>query len=207
MEDISQMIIETNPTDLWPKTEMLNKAKEIYFTESVKGIEGVKKNVVPGEEDIVALISASVDNPTLTPRYLNSIMANKEQWQINRDVFGDFSDSNRLIFGDILKWEIEPFPIPANWPRIMAADPGIKDPFCVLWAAIDPVKRDIYFFDEYYETSKTIIDVVQAIRQIETSNNTNDSNLMKRLIDPAAGARQHNAAEFTSVQALLRNMV
>ncbi len=202
-KDISQMIIESNPTDLWPKTHLLHKSKEIVYTESVRGIPDVKNNVTVGEEDIVTLISATTDNPTLSPQFIESVMADKEQWQINRDIFGDFSDSNRLIFGDILKNEVEPFSIPANWPRIMGADPGIKDPFAMLWIAIDPITRDIYFFDEYYKTGQTMLDVTQAIREIEKSNNTHQGNLIKRLIDPGAGARQHDARKFTSIQSIL----
>ncbi len=44
---------------------------------------------------------------------------------------------------------IQPFDIPESWERIRAIDPGHRDPFVCLWAAVSP-EGDLYFYREYY---------------------------------------------------------
>ncbi len=201
-KEFSQLIIETNPTELWPKTEVLLKSKTIYHTSNVRGIPGVYQKSEPSGQDIVSVISATPDNPMVTKQYINSLKIGKPQWVINRDVYGDFSDKSRLIFGDLLNNIVEPFPIPHNWPRLMSSDPGIKDKFGVLWGAIDPVHRVLYLFDEFYEDSVLLNEVSNAIRVQEGKTGTSDGNMLVRLIDNKAGARQMGSAEFVTVQSL-----
>lgn len=204
-KEYSQLIIETNPTELWPKTEVLLKSKTIYHTSSVRGIPGVHQKTVHSDQDIVSVLSATPDNPMVTTEFINSLMADKPQWVINRDVYGDFSDRSRLIFGDLLSNIVEPFPIPANWPRIMSADPGIKDKFGILWGALDPVHRILYFFDEFYEDSVLLDEVSEAIRVQESKTGTSDYNTLIRLIDNKAGARQMGSSEFVTVKSLFED--
>ncbi len=44
---------------------------------------------------------------------------------------------------------IEPFDIPASWPRIRGIDFGHRDPFVCLWCAVGP-EQELYFYREYY---------------------------------------------------------
>lgn len=44
---------------------------------------------------------------------------------------------------------IEPFDIPASWPRIRGIDFGHRDPFVCLWCAVGP-GGELYFYREYY---------------------------------------------------------
>ncbi len=203
LEDTSQLIIETNPTELWPKTQVLLKTQQIYHTSTVYGIPDLMQRVIPGKEDVASIISATVDNPILTKEFIESIKGDNPEWKIRRDVYGDFSDKNRLIFGDLLNNIVEPFPIPHNWPRYLAVDPGIQDKFAGLWAAIDPVHRIVYFYEEFYEDNVLINEVVDIIRQKESQTGTTNRNMMIRLIDPKAKARQFSKEEYTTVQSLL----
>ena len=50
---------------------------------------------------------------------------------------------------------IEPFRIPAHWPRMRGIDFGFNNPFCCLWAARDPDGR-YYIYDEHYEAQQTV---------------------------------------------------
>ncbi len=201
-DEFSQLIIETNPTELWPKGKVLLKSKTIYHTSTVLGISDLQQKVRRGEEDVVSIISSTVDNPILTPAFIKSLKADKPEWKIRRDIYGDFSDKNRLIFGDLLNNIIEPFRIPLNWPRYVIADPGIKDKFALLWGAIDPVHRIVYFFDEFYEDEVLISDVVKSIKVQEEKTNTTSQNIFIRLIDPKAGTRSHSRNDYTTVQGI-----
>lgn len=44
---------------------------------------------------------------------------------------------------------IEPFDIPASWPRIRGIDFGHRDPFVCLWVAVGP-SQELYFYREYH---------------------------------------------------------
>jgi phage terminase large subunit len=56
-----------------------------------------------------------------------------------------------LVYGDFRKdiHIIEPFDIPASWPRYRAIDFGHRDPFVCLWFAVGP-HSEIYWYREYY---------------------------------------------------------
>ena len=69
---------------------------------------------------------------------------------------------------------VEPFEIPADWPRYLIVDPHDRRPFAMLWAAVSPDEK-IYIYDEWpnvpYHTLKTssyrIADYANLIRERE----------------------------------------
>ena len=74
------------------------------------------------------------DNPVFQEQYLG-------QWVFyGGAVYPTFNENLHVI---------DPFDIPASWPRIRAIDFGHRDPFVCLWAAIGP-EAEIYFYREYY---------------------------------------------------------
>ncbi len=205
-KDFSQILVETNPTSNWPKTVMLEKSSTVYYTEQVKGITNYKEICEPYEgssgHHLTSILSATIDNPSATSDYKETIIAGKEQWEIDMILYGDFSDANRLIFGELVKHKVEPFVIPHHWPRYVMADPGIKDKFAILWVAIDPKNKIAYVYDEFYKDNQVLRQVVEAINRKEYNTNTTADNIEKRLIDNKAGARQHSVEEFSTVQGL-----
>ena len=62
------------------------------------------------------------------------------------------------------------FPIPKEWQRLCAIDWGIRDPFVCLWAAIDPIDRDIHIYRQIYRTGKTVPEHIDHIKSINAAN-------------------------------------
>ena len=97
---------------------------------------------------------------------LKQIRAGRSRW------YGEYEASSGLIYDN---WEpavhwIDPFPIPARWPRFRAIDPGRKDPCAAIWAALSPWGH-LVFYREYYEiglgvykNAKNIIEMSGNIR-------------------------------------------
>lgn len=101
------------------------------------------------------------DNPHLEESYwdeLNSLPEDlRRAW-----VEGDWSVFEGQAFPS---WRqdlhvIQPFALPAHWPRWRAVDWGFAKPFCCLWFARDPDRDRIYIYREAYQAGLT--DVQQA---------------------------------------------
>ena len=60
---------------------------------------------------------------------------------------------------------IEPFKIPADWPRYRAIDWGFNNPFACLWLARDADRR-WYVYAEHYQARETLAYHAERIRQI-----------------------------------------
>jgi PBSX family phage terminase large subunit len=58
---------------------------------------------------------------------------------------------------------IDPFPIPASWPRYVGVDFGFNDPAAVLWLAADEDKR-LFLYREFYQTGRTSDELGRLIR-------------------------------------------
>lgn len=78
---------------------------------------------------------------------------------------------------------IQPFPIPSDWPRYMAIDPGLRNPTAGLWVAVDP-DDTLYVYDEYYVSEKIIKEHAEAILRREQGQK-----IYLRLIDPSSSGR------------------
>lgn len=80
---------------------------------------------------------------------------------------------------------IEPFKIPAHWPKVFALDPGISSPTAVVWLAVDPstIKDGDkstgvwYLYDEHYTCSAFFEVHAAAIKRRQ---------VFQGVIDPAA---------------------
>lgn len=60
---------------------------------------------------------------------------------------------------------IEPYPIPASWPRYRTIDVGYRAPTAALWGALDPDGR-LVIYAEHYEAEQTIAYHAAAIHRI-----------------------------------------
>lgn len=84
---------------------------------------------------------------------------------------GQWAAAEGLIFGD---WNeahhlIDPFPVPDEWPRIIAVDFGYNHPMVMQWWASDPDGRMI-MFRELFLTQHLVEDMAKlALRQMQDS--------------------------------------
>jgi len=62
---------------------------------------------------------------------------------------------------------IEPYEIPAHWPRIEVADPHNRKPIAILWAAISPDNQIIVYRDLFEERLRTVDDVSKEVKRLE----------------------------------------
>ncbi len=77
---------------------------------------------------------------------------------------GDWGIADGLIFEN---WEIRPFDIaalPASYTRVFGLDYGYSnDPTAFIAAAADPVAKQLYIFDEHYQTRMLNGDIAETI--------------------------------------------
>jgi len=106
-------------------------------------------------------------------RELHEALESKNQARISAAksrYYGTFESSEGLVYDNwnpSLHW-IDPFPIPADWSRYRAVDPGRVHPFAVGWLAVAPW-GDMVWYREYYEAGLGMAENVRNV--IEVSGN------------------------------------
>jgi len=124
----------------------------------------------------VGLISISIDdNRKSRGGYLNDeavdrFIANLDPDEIEPRLYGRPAHLAGAVFK---RWRPSPpffvdaFPIPEDWPRIMAIDPAGRKPMAAVWIAISPHNK-WYIYRELYDPSLVRIDqVADRIKQVE----------------------------------------
>jgi len=148
--------ISTNPEDGWIKDEFLLKSFKLNGSRSVD--IGVYELMMASKREPLfeTFISASFDNVLLPKGTIDRISAGKsERWK--RKYLWCYLDAREgLVYPDLIKHYVEPFPIPKDWLRLGGYDPGISDPTAMLFGAVDPKTNTIYIYDEYYVRDQTI---------------------------------------------------
>lgn len=112
--------------------------------------------------------SRAIDNPYNSPEYLDTLN-NLTGILYRRLALGDWVAAEGAIYPtfDPDIHVIDPFEIPAEWPRYMSIDFGYNNPFVCQWWAIDGDGR-MYLYREVYMTNKLVQDHAQQI--LELSN-------------------------------------
>lgn len=109
-----------------------------------------------------------VDNPHLPARALAKILDKIPAHQREARLRGLFIALEGLIYSE---WDphlhvIDPFPIPAHWPRYRSLDFGTRAPFCCLWLARDPTDDTLYAYREHYESERTTLEHAVIIEEL-----------------------------------------
>ena len=96
------------------------------------------------------------DNPYLPASYwalLDSLppamrraMAEGDWSVFQGQVFDNWRDAIHVV---------EPFPLPRSWTRWVSIDYGYANPFCALWFASSPDKREVYVYRELHRSGLT----------------------------------------------------
>lgn len=79
------------------------------------------------------------------------------------DIFAGamFSDWNPRIH------IVDPFPIPAHWPRWRGADDGFSAPACCVWLAENPDTKQIVAFNELYKARMTANIFADRVKELD----------------------------------------
>ena len=144
-----KMLLSSNPDVGWLCTEWLMKSSEIHYHGDVK--ERYDVPIEDRDPDRVTHISATSANTYLPPNYEANLARNKEQWWVNRYLKGSFKYTEGLVYPNFTEWFCEPFTIPAHWKRITGTDFGRRDPTAHVVAALDPIRKIIYVYNEIEE--------------------------------------------------------
>lgn len=109
------IIVEANPVKgSWVNHEILS-AHTIIHTKSVKGIEILKTQAAPKKAldimtgdrintDVIAIMNATIDNPTLPKEYMVNLMQQcKNEQDYNVKVYCDITSKEGLVFNDIVE--------------------------------------------------------------------------------------------------------
>lgn len=107
--------------------------------------------------ECVTIPSTLLDNPlTATPEYIRQLKMSGNAELVRAWLYNDWYINAGAYYGGIFDrgtHVIEPFPIPDHWQRWRAMDWGMREPFCVLYGAIDD-RGNIFVFDEIYGANK-----------------------------------------------------
>lgn len=112
---------------------------------------------------IIMIPTTHADNPSITEDYLNTLRAlpgvkrkrlYEGLWvQAEGAIYDEFSP-------DLI---VDPFPIPAHWPRVVGVDFGYNNPTAAQWWAISP--DDVaYMYREIYHTGLAPAELADQLR-------------------------------------------
>lgn len=87
-----------------------------------------------------------------------------------RLLVGQWASAEGMVYPD---WDeaihvVDPFRIPAAWPRVRSIDFGFVNPFCCQWWAVDPDGR-MYLYRELYQTGQTVSVHARRIMALEAA--------------------------------------
>lgn len=149
---------------------------QIMANTPVKGRTWIYYRFVAPEkprEDVAVRWIHSLDNPFLPPEEARKLEENEvlaaarlrgEFVVLKGRVWPMFNRQTHVV---------EPFPIPADWPRFRAIDFGTRNPFCCVWAAMSqggpghPPEGVVVVYRQHYQAGWTLSQHVRAIRIAE----------------------------------------
>ena len=179
----NQVIIESNPDKGYIRSEIVWKAKEVHYTQSVANINKLKLQVVPEEEGAIVYIGSSVDNPFVSDKWLAAAFAGMSEAEINIHKYCDFTYEEGLVFPGFEKHIVEPFVIPSDASLIMSYDIGYNDPDGILWLYLDFLDNVVYVVDYHYKRFQSVRKTGIEIKQKELNNGWKEDNIILRVMD------------------------
>lgn len=162
-----KMLLSSNPDVGWLNYNWLMCSDVIFYHGDVK--DRYKVSAEKRDPSISTHISATSANVYLPPDYEKNLAKNKEEWWVNRYLKGSFKYTEGLVYPNFVDWFCEPFEIPEYWKRITGTDFGRRDPTAHVVAALDPVKKIIYVYNEVEETldDKPLDYVIDLIKKAD----------------------------------------
>lgn len=192
----------SNPGNIghgWVKKMFVDAGPYMSIQEQKIWSEALHKHKVIRTQYIPAL---ATENPYITedyifeleqkPEALRNALLNGDWDAFEGQVFTEFVNAPEHYRDRLWTHVIEPFEIPAWWPRYMSFDHGYSKPFSVGWWAIDPEGR-AYRYREWYGCKPrqanvglelSPLEIAQGILDREVEE-TRDNIRIERVCDPA----------------------
>jgi phage terminase large subunit len=146
-------------------------------------------------DEFIFIRALPADNPHLDKSYWDELDSLPEPlrsaWRDgNWDVFAGMAFSE----WDATRHVVEPFRLPAWWPRWRALDWGYSAPFCCLWLARDPDTGRVYVYREAYQRELTDPQQARLIRELTPP----DEQIISTYADPSMWARKTQEEAVTT---------
>ena len=111
---------------------------------------------------------SGLDNPYISSNKLRRAVSHLSEASQNARLFGMFTSQSGLVYPEFDRavHVCKPFEIPEDWPRDMAIDFGVRNPFACLWIAHDQDRDVLYVYREYYKTEKTTLENGRMIKAL-----------------------------------------
>lgn len=154
--------------DLWEELEARTLATAGQFiisatlVESYDWIVGLEQQAESGDKNVFLTRLNTEHNHYLDPETVSYL---KKKWSHETLEYRFYGKSRRTT-GLVYKFDrsciCKPFKIPADWPKWVAFDPGIRTA-AVLWITVDP-NDNIFGYRELYLHNEPLHQVIQAMR-------------------------------------------
>jgi len=137
------------------------------------------------DKDIDFVEIATYENPYIDKDWLDATARKLGKEEADIRLYGKYIQLSGLVYKEFQKDVniIKPFDIPVDWKRYRGIDHGINHPEACVWIALSP-QEEIYVYEEYYESGKTIKENCEAIKII-----TGADKIEWTAIDPSTEAR------------------
>jgi phage terminase large subunit len=137
------------------------------------------------DPDVFVVEVETLENPYIDEKEIEIISRKLGQDELEMRLKGKYIQFSGLVYKEFNREDhiVKPFPIPDHWKKYRAIDHGINNPTACLFVAINE-KDELYVYDEYYETDKTVSENAEAIRSI-----TGNDRITWTVIDPSTANR------------------
>lgn len=132
-----------------------------------------------GRQDIRVVQFASVVNPTFPQDEFDRARENMVDWKFRMFYMGQFERPAGMIYSDFVDQrrdrgghKVEPFAIPAEWPRYIGIDPGLENQGRV-WAAHDTQHDIFYVYRAERPNKKATSEHAADVRRLLQQNGEN----------------------------------
>ena len=111
---------------------------------------------------------SGLDNPYVSSPKLRRAVSHLSEASQQARLFGAFTSQSGLVYPEFDRavHVCKPFEIPKEWPRDLAIDFGVRNPFAALWVAHDEDTDTLYVYREYFKTEKTTLENGRMIRAL-----------------------------------------
>ena len=103
---------------------------------------------------------SGLDNPYVSSPKLRRAVSHLSEASQQARLFGAFTSQSGLVYPEFDRavHTCKPFDVPEDWPRDVAIDFGVRNPFAALWFAHDMKTDTLYIYREYFKTEKTTLE-------------------------------------------------
>lgn len=160
------ILLESNPDAGWINKNFLLEGEWIQFYGSSYNKYPYKLNKINDEYSLH--ITATDSNPYLPDNYLEINTANKPEWEVKRFYYGSFFFSENMVYPNISKCIVDPYPIDFNSRDIffiIGYDYGLADQSAFVFLVVNMKKNLLIQYDELGVDNMSVKEIATEYRK------------------------------------------